>query len=52
MRKAAQSERFKALADRSNAVVVAGPSENFRILIANESRDFAQVVQSLNLSKQ
>ena len=52
VRKAAQSERFKALADRSNAVVVAGPSENFRVLIANESRDFAQVVQSLSLSKQ
>lgn len=52
VRKAAQNERFKQLAERSNAVVVAGPAEDFRRLIVNESRDFAQVVQSLGLTKQ
>lgn len=52
VRKAALNERFKQLAERSNAVVVAGSGEDFRRLIVNESRDFAQVVQSLGLTKQ
>lgn len=50
--KAAQSDRFKALAAQSSATVRVGSSEAFRSLILNDTRDFGQVVQSLGLSKQ